>query len=137
MFIPILYMLIFPLLLPYVIMGGYDVIFYLVFGTISTLIIIIVPTTIEPPVKMIKNADGKKVKRCWKCTALSIHLLQLTIMSLISFGILYWMFFADLIMNIDMIYVTATLSITCSLYVYVAIIREKYPETAKECSHLT
>ena len=39
-YIPMLYILIFPILLPYTVAGGYDVIFYLVFGTISTVVIL-------------------------------------------------------------------------------------------------
>ena len=132
--LPILYMLAFPIIIPYAAVSGYGVLSPLLLGTLCTASIIVMSATTKPPVRMIKNAYGKRVERCWKCAGASIRMFPLVIMSMVSFGILYCMEFIAFITAKDVV-PASILAVACSLYIYMAIIRVAYPETAKPCMH--
>ena len=134
-FLALMYMSVFPLVMFYAIITEYGVIIPLLVGTACTALIIISSLTSGPPPDtMIKTADGKPAKRCWRCASTSVKVFPFIIVSVVSMGILYVMELVNPITHNDMIQ-SIVLSVLCSMFVYVSILRAIYPETAKPCMH--
>ena len=58
--LPTLYMLAFPLIIPYAVVSGYGALVSLLLGTVCTASIIVTSVITKPPVKMIKNSYGNR-----------------------------------------------------------------------------
>ena len=130
-----MYMIAFPLVMLYAITTEYGVIIPLLVATACTALILITSHTASPPPEMmIKDADGKPAKRCWRCASTSVKVFPFIIVSCVSMGILYVMEIVNPITHDNMI-PALVLAVLCSMFVYVSVLRAVYPETSKPCMH--